>query len=128
MRGLKSTTKTLTTKTSTSTLRGKRKLSQTKEYRDSPPATPPPAPNVKATTTRPKKQINDLGSPPAKRRRSSDRIANRLGTKRASAEDDDGFVFTRAAKQKRKAAVTHPEPTAPRTTVAKPVVVDFVTV
>jgi hypothetical protein len=129
MRSLKSTTKTLTATASTSTLKGKRKFAQTKEYPDSPPTTPPlPPANAKATTTRTKKQITDLSSPPTKRRRSSDRIANKLGTKRTSAEDDNGFVFTRAPKQKRKAAVARPEPTGPRTTVVKPVVMDFTNV
>ena len=95
MRSLKSTS-------STSTLKGKRKLAQTKDYPDSPPATPPHH-NGKTTTTRvTKKQVFELNSPPAKRRRSSDRIANKAGQKRQSMEDDDGFVFTRPSKQKRK--------------------------
>ena len=115
MRSLKSTSTTTTTT-------GKRKLAQTKEYPDSPPTTPSP-PNVK---TKPiNKQVFDLtASPPAKRRRSSERIAQKLGQKRTSIamEDDDGFVFKRASKQKRKTTVI-PEET--KSTSSKPVLVDF---
>ena len=111
MRSLKSTTAT------TTTLKGKRKLAQTKEYPESPPATPPQN-NVKTRAL--KSKINDVNSPPPKRRRSSNRLANKLGTKRQSMEDDDGFVFTRPAKQKRKPAV--PEEPPQRT---KPFVMDF---
>lgn len=110
MRSLKSSTAAATT-----TLKGKRKHTQTKDYPDSPPATPPHNNNVKTTTA--KNKIIDLNSPPAKRRRSSDRIANKTGKKRQSMEDDDGFVFTRAPKQKRKPA--QPEPSS------KPFVIDF---
>src|SRR5271169_3830529 len=115
MRSLKSstasTTVSTTTKSTTSTLGGKRKHRQTKDYPDSPPATPPHKAKVKTTASRgAKNKIIDLNSPPSKRRRSSDRIANKTGTKRTSMEDDDGFVFTRAPKQKRKPA--QPEPPA----------------
>src|SRR5271156_350475 len=115
MRSLKSTSMTTTTT-------GKRKLAQTKEYPDSPPTTPSP-PNVK---TKPlKKQAFDLTtSPPAKRRRSSDRIAQKQGQKRTSIamEDDDGFVFKRASKQKRKTPSTSEET---KSTSSKPFVMDF---
>jgi hypothetical protein len=114
MRSLKSTTGTSTV------LKGKRKLAQTKEYPDSPPATPPPATQNNVKSRALKSKINDVNSPPSKRRRSSGRIANKLGTKRQSMEDDDGFVFTRPTKQKRKPAV--PEDPPPRT---KPFVMDF---
>jgi kinetochore protein Mis13/DSN1 len=112
MRSLKSTTST------TTTLKGKRKLAQSKEYPESPPTTPP---NGKSTTTRGKKRISEVNSPPAKRRRSSDRIANKTGQKRASMEDDDGFVFTRPSKQKRKVAEVKEVSTRPE----KPFVMDF---
>ena len=114
MRSLKSTTAT------TTTLKGKRKLAQTKDYPDSPPATPPPPPQNNVKTRALKSKINDVNSPPSKRRRSSDRIANKLGKKRQSMEDDDGFVFTRPAKQKRKPAVPEEPPQR-----AKPFVMDF---
>jgi kinetochore protein Mis13/DSN1 len=112
MRSLKSTTST------TTTLKGKRKLGPTKEYPDSPPTTPPNG--TSTTTTRGKKRINEANSPPSKRRRSSDRIANKTGQKRTSMEDDNGFVFTRAPKQKRKVAEVK-EVSRP----AKPFVMDF---
>ena len=112
MRSLKSTTST------TTTLKGKRKLGQTKDYPDSPPTTPPNG--MSTTTTRGKKRINEANSPASKRRRSSDRIANKTGQKRTSMEDDDGFVFTRAPKQKRKVAEVK-EVSRP----AKPFVMDF---
>ena len=124
MRSLKSTTTsttatTTTTKNSTtSTKGGKRKHGQTKDYPDSPPTTPPYNVKVMATASRgAKNKIVDITSPPSKRRRSSDRIANRTGTKRTSMEDDDGFVFTRAPKQKRKPA--QPEPPS------RPFLMDF---
>jgi hypothetical protein len=126
MRSLKSTAATATT---TATLRGKRKLAQTKEYPESPPATPPPA-KPADFKTRGKKQAVDLNSPPAKRRRSSDRIANKLGQKRQSMENDDGFVFTRAPKQRKQRkssarAENAAEQRAPPPIVNKPVVMDF---
>jgi hypothetical protein len=111
MRSLKSTTST------TTTLKGKRKLAQAKEYPDSPPATPP---NGKSSTTRGKKRVSEANSPPSKRRRSSDRIANKTRQKRTSMEDDDGFVFTRAPKHTRKVAEVK-EVSRP----AKPFVMDF---
>jgi len=112
MRSLKSTAATGTT-----TLKGKRKHAQTKDYPDSPPATPPRDVKTTTTTRGAKTKVIDLNSPPPKRRRSSDRIANKTGRKRQSMEDDDGFVFTRAPKQKRKPA--QPEPSS------KPFVMDF---
>jgi hypothetical protein len=119
MRGLKATTGSSTT--TTSTLKGKRKLAQAKDYPDSPP-------NGTTTTTKIKKQVNEVNSPPSKRRRSSDRIANKQGTKRQSMEDDDGFVFTRAPKQRRKAAV-EVEPLKPvKPTTSKPFRMDFMNV
>ena|SRR5271170_3263241 len=128
MRSLKSTTATSTS----TTLKGKRKLAQTKDYPDSPPATPPQEKNDHGTTKSriTKKQVIDLNSPssppPAKRRRSSDRIANnnKSGKKRQSMEDDDGFVFTRAPKQRRKAAQTETEVPSQRV-AAKPFLMDF---
>src|SRR5438046_1776254 len=118
MRSLKSTT--VTTSATTTLKKGKRKLAQTKDYADSPPQTPL-ANNVKTTTTRVKKQTIDLSSPPSKRRRSSDRIANKFGKKRPSMEDDDGFVFTRPTKQKRNPAA----PEEPTHLVSKPFVMNF---
>lgn len=123
MRSLKSASSS-----STPTLKGKRKLAQTKDYPDSPPATPPHHNNGKTTTTRvTKKQVFDLNSPPAKRRRSSDRIANKTaGQKRQSMEDDDGFVFTRPSKQKRKLAVAEEVDAVPKVRQStKPSFMDF---
>jgi hypothetical protein len=105
MRSLKSTS---TSAAATTTLKTKRKLAQTKEYPESPPATP------NAKQARGKKRVSDVNSPPPKRRRSSDRIAN--SKKRQSMEDDDGFVFKRAQKPKRN-------PVEVRS--AKPFVMDF---
>jgi hypothetical protein len=82
--------------TSTTTVtKGKRKLAQTKSNDD---------PSQVKTRVR-QTQAN---SPPPKRR-TSDRIANKLGKKRASMEDDEGFVFTRPSKQ-RKLKPTEDEP------------------
>lgn len=117
MRGLKSTT-AVSTATSSTTLRGKRKLAESKGYPDSPPATPPQD-DVKAKKTYTRKLLREANSPPAKRRRSSDRIANK---KRQSMEDDDGFTFTRAPKQRRKA--TKPEEPLQKK-ASNPSVVDF---
>jgi hypothetical protein len=118
MRSLKSAS-------STSTLKGKRKIGQTKDYPESPPATPPHH-NGKTTTTRvTKKQVFELNSPPAKRRRSSDRIASKTGQKRQSMEDDDGFVFTRPAKQKRKLVAEEVEAEPKVRQPTKPSFMDF---
>ncbi len=120
MRSLKSTTSTSTT-TTTTTVKGKRKLAQTKEYPESPPATPPK--DGTTMTTRGKKQIGKgIDSPPAKRRRSSDRIANKTGQKRQSMEDDDGFVFTRPPKRKTQPTQKTIPASKPS---AKPFVMDF---
>ena len=118
MRSLKSAS-------STSTLKGKRKIGQTKDYPESPPATPPHH-NGKTTATRvTKKQVFDLNSPPAKRRRSSDRIASKTGQKRQSMEDDDGFVFARPAKQKRKLVAEDVEAEPKVRQPTKPSFMDF---
>ena len=114
MRSLKSATVT------TTTLKGKRKHTQTKDYPDSPPATPSPPSQNNVKTRALKSKIHDVNSPPSKRRRSSDRIANKLGGKRQSMEDDDGFVFTRPTKQRRKPAVPKEPPQK-----TKPFVMDF---
>jgi hypothetical protein len=118
MRGLKSATGT--SASSTTTIKGKRKLAQTKDYPDSPPATPPPETNGK----RGKGRISEINSPPPKRRRSSDRIAKQMQQKRGSFEDDDGFVFTRPAKKK-AATITSKADVVKSTSVSKPFVMDF---
>jgi len=125
MRSLKSTTSASTTSsttTTTATAKGKRKLAQAKEYPDSPPATPPTE-RTTATTRGKKQSANEGASPPAKRRRSSNRIADKTGQKRQSMEDDDGFVFTRAPK--RKTQTTQAQVNPPPKPVAKPFVMDF---
>jgi len=122
MRRLKSATTTSTSTTTMTTLKGKRKLAQTKDYPESPPATPPPAPVTKGS--RGKKRMSDVNSPPQKRRRSSDRIAKQVGQKRESLEDDDGFVFTRPAKKKAATITSKAEITKP-TAPSKPFIMDF---
>ena len=121
MRSLKSAT----TSTTITTTIGKRKLAQTKEYPDSPPTTPP---NVKTKPVS-KRAFDLTTSPPAKRRRSSERIAQqKSGQKRPSTgtEDDDGFVFKRAIKvQKRKTPTLSQEP---KPTSSKPPIMDFTNV
>ena len=124
MRGLMSTTTMTTT-----TVKGKRKLAQTKELQDSPPVIA----NGREGTTRGKMTMSEVQSPPAKRRRSSDRIANKMAQKRESIEDDDGFVFTRAPKPKKAKTATSTATAAPVTAkvasaaprAAKRFVIDF---
>ena len=122
MRSLKSAGAT-TASTTTVKVSGKRKLAQTKEYLHSPPPSPPQGRQNNAKTLKGRNHAADIESPPAKRRRSSDRIAQKQGKKRTSMEDDDGFVFTRAPKQKRTAAVQSEQPQLPVS--HKPFVMDF---
>jgi len=84
--------------TSTVTVtKGKRKLAQTKSNDD--PGTIPA--DVKPRVKKASSQTN--ASPP--KRRTSDRVANKLAKKRVSMDDDDGFVFTRPSKQRKLKSV-----------------------
>ena len=65
-------------------------------------------------------------SPPTKKRRSSERIANKLEQKRVSMENDDGFVFKRAPKQRIRKAEAPEKLLETAKPVAKPFALEVV--